>query len=296
MNRRNNTQPEIYGIFGYPVEHSASPVMHNAAFKELNMNAEYRKFPVAPDELQDATGNIIPNGFLGINVTIPHKQTIIKYLDELSQSAKNMGAVNTIEIKHGKLIGHNTDGDGFKIALKSQADFELKDKIVFIAGAGGAGFAVATKCAEENVKRIGIMDIDAAKTTALTQHIVKILKNKATNNFIEVFSPYQTDKIESFLRNIDLAVNATPLGMKTTDPLPFPTDNLPQKTVIYDLVYNIPVTKLVDSARKRGLQAYTGLTMLLFQGVEAFKIWTGINPPVAVMKKALEDFVYGAKY
>lgn len=288
-------QLAIYGIFGYPVEHSASPVMHNAAFKALGIHAEYKKFPVAPEDLQSATGNIIKNCLRGINVTIPHKQNIMKFLDELAPSALTMGAVNTVQIKGDRIIGHNTDGEGFKQALKAEAGVELNGKTIFLAGSGGAGFAVATKCVEENIKQIAIMDIDLQKANWLADHLRKFAGTKTNDDFVLVFSPKNNDAINNYLKTIDIAVNATPLGMKINDPIPLPVDILRKNTVVYDLVYNIPVTSLVNQARENGIKAYTGLSMLLYQGVESFKIWTGINPPVEIMKKALEDFIYGVK-
>ncbi len=284
-----NGKTQKYGLFGYPVEHTASPPMHNAAFESLGLNAVYLPFSINPDDLAVAVKSIIPFGIKGFNVTIPHKQTIIPHLDELSEIAKVIGAVNTVQVDKGHLIGHNTDGSGFLMALEQEAGFVVEGKTVFLAGAGGAGFAVATNCVFQGASRLGIFDLDTNRVQALVDKLKELKYHCDIINLAGLSS----DQIEQFLATADLAVNATPIGMKADDPAPFAVSALKEKAVVYDLVYNIPKTTLAQECEARGISAHNGLSMLLYQGVLAFEIWTLTEAPVDVMRAALKRAVYG---
>lgn len=284
-----NGKTQKYGLFGYPVEHTASPTMHNAAFESLGLNAVYLPFPVHPDNLEHAVKSIIALDIRGINVTIPHKQTIIPYLDELSEVAKVMGAVNTVQIDKGRLIGHNTDGSGFLLALEQEARFTVEGKTVFVSGAGGAGFAVATNCVLQGASRVGIYDIEPSRV----QTLVDQLKELHYHGEVINLAGLQPDQLAEYITTADLAVNATPIGMKEHDQAPFAVEALKEKAVVYDLVYNIPKTTLIQEAQARGIRAYNGLSMLLYQGVLAFEIWTLTEAPVDVMRNALKKAIYG---
>jgi len=277
---------QVYGLLGYPVEHSASPGMHNSAFDHLGIDAEYVLFSVHPDRLHAEIDRLRSDSSIkGFNVTIPHKRNVMQFLDDIDESAKLMGAVNTVKNDSGRLVGYNTDGYGFVRAINMEFGFKLGGKSVFIAGAGGAGGAVAKKCSYEGVKQIGIFDIDNKRAQAL----VDDLKNVLT--VLNLSS--DREKTEEYLKNADIAVNATPIGMKDETFLPFDTAQLSKKAVVYDLVYNIPVTNLVKQCRDRGLKAYTGLSMLPYQGEAAFEIWTGKTAPHEIMQTALKKAVYG---
>lgn len=285
-----NGKTALYGLFGYPVEHTASPIMHNAAFEALKLNGVYLPFPVRPDLLEDAVNGLTALGIQGINVTIPHKQAIIPFLHELSHEAQTIGAVNTVEIVGHKLIGHNTDGRGFIRALDNEAGFSVQGKPVFIAGCGGAGFAVAVQCALEGASDISIMDVDLDRCSALSIKLKGI-----TSCRVNSLHPSSKDAIVNALSKAKLVVNATPLGMHQTDPLPFPIEPISKNAVVYDVVYNLPETALLEQVRAKGCQGYGGLSMLLYQGVAAFEIWTGENAPVEVMKSVLHKQIYGVK-
>ncbi len=269
----------IYGIFGYPVEHTFSPGMHNSAFGKLGIDACYVPFAVAPEKLGDAARAIRPLGLCGLNITVPHKEKIIPFLDELSEEARLIGAVNTIEIRDGALIGHNTDGRGFLRSLRENAKFNPKGKKFLFIGSGGAARAVGFSLALAGAKRIVYHDVDLVKANALAQDIYQ-----KTGVDAKIIS---SDMITLSIAEADCLINATPLGLKKTDPLPIETRSVLRKHLVCDLVYNPPQTNFLKAARKKGAKQLSGLGMLLYQGVIAFEIWTGRKAPVMIMKNAL---------
>jgi shikimate dehydrogenase len=270
---------KIFGIFGYPVEHTFSPSMHNAAFGKLGIDACYVPFAVNPDTLGDAAKAILPLGLHGLNITVPHKEKIISYLDELSEEALLIGAVNTIEVKNNKLIGHNTDGRGFLRSLREEAKFHPRGKSFLFIGSGGAARAVGFSLALAGAKQIVFYDVDLHKANALAQDI-----SQKTGADAKIVSG---DLVTASAEESDCLINATPLGLKKNDPVPIEIDSIMKKHLVCDLVYNPPETRLLKAAKKRGAKLLSGLGMLLYQGVIAFEIWTGKEAPVAVMKKAL---------
>jgi shikimate dehydrogenase len=270
---------KIYGIFGCPVEHSFSPGMHNAAFKKLGMDACYVPFAVSPEKLGAAIGAITSLGLCGLNITVPHKEKVIPYLDELSEEARLINAVNTIEVRDGKLIGHNTDGRGFLRSLKEQAGYDPRGKKFLFIGSGGAARAVAFSLALAGAKKIVFRDIDVMKADALAQDI-------RTKTGVET-ETIPEDALPVRAAESDCLINATPLGLKKTDPLPIRKDFVLKKQLVCDLVYNPPETPLLKAAKTRGAKGLSGLGMLLYQGVIAFEIWTGKSAPSLVMKNAL---------
>jgi shikimate dehydrogenase len=270
---------KIYGIFGYPVEHTFSPGMHNAAFKKLGMDACYVPFAVRPDELETAVRAIASLGLCGLNVTVPHKEKVIAYLDDLSEEARLIGAVNTIEVSDRKLIGHNTDGRGFLRSLKENAGLNPKGKRFLFIGSGGAARAVGFSLALAGAKNILFRDIDEIKAGALARDIHE--KTGADAGAIPV------GELSASAKGADCLINATPLGLRKTDPLPIAKDLILKKHLVCDLVYNPPDTTLLKAAKARGAEGMAGLGMLLYQGVIAFELWTNKKAPVLVMKNAL---------
>lgn len=270
---------KIYGIFGYPVEHTFSPGMHNAAFKKLGMDACYVPFAVHPGRLADAAKALIPLGLCGLNITVPHKEKIIPFLDDLSEEARLIGAVNTIEVKEGRLIGHNTDGRGFLRSLKEQAKFNPQGEIFLFIGSGGAARAVGFSLALAGAEKIIIYDIDAQKAGLLAKDIRE--KTGVDTGTIG------RDALAAYAAGVGCLINATPLGLKKSDPLPLPADCIHKHHLVCDLVYNPPETPLLRAAKARKAKKLSGLGMLLFQGVIAFEIWTGKKAPVSIMKSAL---------
>jgi shikimate dehydrogenase len=271
---------KIYGIFGYPVEHTFSPGMHNAAFKKLGRDACYVPFAVHPERLGEAAKAIIPLGLGGLNVTVPHKEKIIPYLDELSEEARLIGAVNTIEVRQGRLVGHNTDGRGFLRSLKENAGFNPKGKKVLILGSGGAARAVGFSLALFGTRKIVFRDLDTRKADLLANDIRE-------KTGVDTESLHDEVSLAEHSVDTDCLINATPLGLKRTDPLPIHSKLILEKHLVCDLVYNPSETMLLRAAKSRGAKRLAGRGMLLYQGVIALEIWTGEKAPVQIMKNAL---------
>ena len=279
---------KIYGLIGHPVGHSLSPAMQNAAFAALKINAEYRLFDVAPENLEAFLKDLSKNNISGANVTIPHKVKAKEYIERtgaLNENAKKLGAVNTINVENGKLTGFNTDGPGFYRSLIEDLKFEPEAKNIFVLGAGGAARAV-TMYLGNAPKKIFIADIDDCMTEELRRHYEKYYDHR---KFIAV----DKNNFKGSLDAADLLVQATPVGMKDGDPSPVDPELLHPGLRVYDLVYNRATTKLVQEANKKKLHAVTGLGMLLYQGAIAFELWTGKKAPIDVMKKALKEALKG---
>jgi len=270
---------KIFGIFGYPVEHTFSPGMHNAAFKKLGMDACYVPFAVPPEKLQDAVRAVIPLGLRGVNVTVPHKERVLACLDELSEEARLIGAVNTIEVRDGRLIGHNTDGRGFIRSLREHGGLDAKGKKFLFIGSGGAARAVSFSLALAGAAELVFRDLDIRKAELLAGDIREKTGVPAITIEQEMLARHAADA--------DCLINATPLGLKKKDPLPIQKEFIQRKHLVCDLVYNPPETALLKMAAKRGARRLPGLGMLFSQGVIAFEIWTGKSAPALVMKNAL---------
>lgn len=269
----------IFGLFGYPVAHSFSPGMHNAAFEKLKMDACYVPFAVPPERLADAARAAAPLNIQGLNVTVPHKERIIPFLDGLSREAELIGAVNTVEMKEGKLIGHNTDGRGFLRSLKEEAGFNPKNKCFLIVGSGGAARAVGFSLAIAGASRVLFRDIESRKADILASDIYKKTGVEARS--------ISGEAVADAAPGADCVINATPLGLKKGDSLPVPGELIQADHLVCDLVYNPPTTPLLKAAKAKKAKILPGIGMLLYQGVIAFEIWTGRQAPVAVMKAAL---------
>ena len=266
-----NAKTRVTGLIGYPVEHSLSPLMHNTAFDRLGLNYCYVAMPVREEALKDAIKGLKALNFAGFNVTVPHKENVIPLLDDIDEEARFIGAVNTVKNEDGRLRGYNTDGRGFMESLR-EAGIEVKGKDIFIVGAGGAARAIGYYLVRE-ASRVCIFDIDSGKAISLVNALKGVRDNVV---FVDSLSR---------IRSSDLIINATPLGLKEEDPLPVDLRLLSKDQVIYDLIYWD--TTLVREARAIGCRAVNGLGMLLWQGVLAFRIWTGITPPVEIMREVL---------
>lgn len=261
----------ITGLFGYPVEHSLSPLMHNAAFARLGMDWCYLPFCVRPDALHQAVAAVRALSMAGVNVTVPHKEAVIPLLDAVDEEASFIGAVNTIVHRDNMLHGYNTDGRGFMRSL-SEAEIPVDGKRILIAGSGGASRAVSYYLSEK-AGAVSLFDIDTAKSAKLSSDLGKIRGNITNTERIDNLSDY------------DIIVNATPLGLKQSDPLPIDTFLLSPHHIICDLIYH--ETRLLAEASARGCVTVNGLGMLLWQGVLAFELWTNVSPPVDDMRNAL---------
>lgn len=283
------TLSKIYGLIGYPVKHSLSPAMHNAAFKELNINAEYRLFPLKEEEIPDFMRNLSKNNIYGLNVTIPYKEKILKFVELEGKSfiLKRIGTVNTIVRKDDRLIGFNTDIPGFARDIKEKSNPSninnfFTNKKVAVLGAGGAARAVVYALVEYcGIKDIVIFDIDQVKKN----NVVKMIKELFPDFKVKI---YGVDSIEQLnLKDKDLFINAAPVGMKQTDTCLVDGGLIHKDLFIYDLIYNPEETMLLKTAKSKGAKASNGLGMLLYQGVLAFEIWTGRKAPVDIMRQVL---------
>ncbi|NQU74602.1 MAG: shikimate dehydrogenase [Candidatus Omnitrophica bacterium] len=271
---------KIFGVIGYPITHSLSPAMHNAAFNHMNIDAAYVAIEVKPGGLKEAIEAVRGLGISGINVTIPHKENVRRHLSSVDREAKLIGAVNTIVNKNGSLHGYNTDCYGFIRSLKEDLKLNPKGKNVFIIGAGGAAKAVAYSLALNKAGRITLTDEIDDKAAELACDIE--LKTGCECFALQMGSIAAWD----IILNSDLLINASPCGMRDKDPVVVNPALLHKGLRVFDLVYNRD-TKLLKACRRKGINSTGGLNMLLYQGARAFELWTGKRPPVGVMKKAL---------
>jgi len=272
-------EKKIYGLIGLPLKHSLSALMHNAAFKALNINAEYRLFEIGPEEVDGFLAQLDENNISGLNVTVPYKEKVLKFvkLDRDSSFLRQVQAVNTIAKKDGAWTGFNTDIAGFSRHLTEQ--FDPAGKKAAILGSGGAAKAVAYALASLKAKAISIFDIDYQKSGKITDMIKEIFPG---------FPIYPVDKIEGLeIKDKDLLVNATPVGLKEEDPCLVKSGQLHSSLFVYDLIYNPAQTKLLALAGQAGVRTSNGLGMLLYQGMLSFRIWTGREAPRQAMEEAL---------
>ena len=270
----------IVGLIGHPVEHSFSPPMHNAAFDALGMDYAYVAFDVDPQDLQSAVEGAKSLNIKGFNVTIPHKIEVMQFLDEIDDVAALIGAVNTIDFK--ELKGYNTDGIGAVKAIEEVTP--IKDKNVVVAGAGGASRAISFYLAKYGAESLTILNRNVDKAQSLAGDV-------SGSDFIDNVKADSISEISGYLKDADILVDTTPIGMHPNiDDEPIASaDDMHEDLVVFDAVYNPNETVLLKEAIKAGAKSVYGIKMLLYQGAESFKIWTGRDAPVDVMEKALKD-------
>jgi shikimate dehydrogenase len=286
MTISGHTRP--YAVLGHPVGHTLSPAMHNAAFAALGLDAVYLALDVRPERLLDTLPVLRDAGFGGLNLTIPLKEIAFRGLNALDETAQLMGAVNTVRFAPEGMIGHNTDGAGFLKAVEEVFETAVAGKSVFVLGAGGAGRAVALACAGAGIRSLVLADVDAARAA-------KVASEVETQFFVqEVKAVVSAEDVRVSARAADLVVQATPVGMKPDDGSPLGPEAFREGQLAFDLVYQYPETPFMRAAAAGRALVANGLGMLLHQGARAFEIWTGIQPPVDVMRRALEKEVYGA--
>lgn len=270
----------IVGLIGHPVEHSFSPPMHNAAFKALGMDYAYVAFDVNPEDVKLAIEGADALNIKGFNVTIPHKIEVMKYLDELDEVARLIGAVNTIDFKN--LKGYNTDGIGAIKAIEEVTS--VKDKNVVVAGAGGASRAISFYLAKYGAESLTILNRNADKAQNLAIDVLN-------SDLIDNVKYDSISEIKTCLKDADILIDTTPLGMDPhVDDEPIVrSEYMHEDLVVFDAVYNPNETVLLKEAIKAGAKPVYGIKMLLYQGAESFKIWTGQDAPVDVMERALRE-------
>lgn len=280
----------IYGIIGFPLEHTLSPAMHNAAFKELGVEALYQTFPLREEELDDFFKDLHKNSspIFGLNVTIPYKEKVIPYLDNLSPLVQKAMAVNTVVInKQRKLIGYNTDAPGF-LAHLAELKFDLKNKRIAILGAGGSARAIITALCLVPERPLSIKIYN--RTFEKAESLIEDLKSRMDASILEAVM--SIDDLE--IRDADLLINTTSVGLNADDPSLIEEDLLHADMLVYDLIYNPKETELLRLAKERGAQTANGLGMLYYQGVLSLQHWAGkeIEEPVKrKMREALEKAV-----
>lgn len=278
---------KIVGILGHPIGHTLSPVMQNAAFAALDLDYCYLPFDVPPEQLADAIRGLRALGTHGVNITIPHKETVFPLLDQLTEAAQKIGAVNTVEFTDNALIGHNTDGQGFLRALQEETEMNPKGTRVLILGGGGAARAVAVQLALAGAKEIQIMNRTLERGRALVDHLQQMFPSLQALSipWVQEVAAWQ-----SALEKIDLLVNTTPVGMEGKEGgSPLPTESIPSGLLVSDLVYHPFLTPLLQGARAKGARTLPGLWMLLHQGALSFEIWTGKRAPLSIMRHSLTE-------
>lgn len=267
-------------LIGYPLGHSISPAMHNAAFRHLGLDFEYVPLEVAPDDLAKAIDGLRALHFAGFNITVPFKEKVMPFLDDITKLAQTIGAVNCVQNQEGKLVGFNTDAPGFLESLREDAGFDPKGKNCLVLGAGGAGKAVASGLAESRARSVLIYDVIEEKARELAEYL--------SDNFDSTIQSLPLTSMPVSITKSQLLVNSSPIGMYPKigqSPLP---DNikLHSKMTVYDLVYNPAETKLLKQAKAAGAKAISGLGMLVRQGALAFTVFTGKPAPLEVMFEA----------
>jgi shikimate dehydrogenase len=269
---RVDARTRTVGIIGWPVEHSLSPLIHNTAFVALEMNWVYVPIPVPPGELSAALAGLAALGFVGANVTMPHKTEAAAVADEVSEDARRLNAVNTLVVNAGGLAGHNTDAPGFDRFLRRDAGFDASGRRALLFGAGGAARACALALARAGLAHLTVALREPARAAALLATLDGLDPDVAVVQMADAGGS-----------EVDLVINATPLGTHDEE-LPLPP--LGPESLVVDLLYRPAVTPMQRAAREAGAAAFGGLGLLLHQAALSFELWTGREPPLDAMSAA----------
>lgn len=272
----------LLGIIGNPVGTSLSPAMHRAALRAAGLDACYHAFEIAPEQVRAVLRALPPLGFWGINVTIPYKERVVKLMDELDRQAGAIGAVNAVVVRDGRLIGHNTDAEGFRMALEIEGRARLPGSRVLVVGAGGAARAVAYACLARGCSSLLIANRSGSRARSLCRSLRAHFPG-ADLAAAATGGPGWAQQVETS----DILVNTTPLGGSPGDPPPVPLAALRRGQTVMDIVYRPRRTRLLVAAKAAGAGTVGGLEMLLHQGALAFTLWTGREAPSGVMRRAL---------
>ncbi len=278
------------GVIGHPIGHSISPVFQGAALGARNLDAEYTPYDIAPEDLEDFLSLVRAPEWLGINVTIPHKQAVVPLVDELSEEAREIGAVNTIVNRSGALVGYNTDARGFLRALDG-IGFDPVGRDAVVLGTGGAARAIVYALTRSRAGRVVVAGRRADRAAALVvdmAHLSGGTELRAVG--------WGSDELEEEVRRASLLVNATPIGMRgggAEGESPVNASWLQPRLTVFDTVYNPPETPLLGEAARVEARAVSGLEMLVCQGAESFELWTGLDAPIEVMRLAAREALEG---
>jgi shikimate dehydrogenase len=276
----------VCGIIGDPIEHSMSPVMHNAAFQALGLDYAYVPFKVKSLELRKAIEGIRGLNIRGVNVTVPHKIAVMQFLDRVEPLAEKIGAINTIVNDAGILTGYNTDAAGFLQVLHERS-IELAGKRVLLLGAGGAAHSIGNVLAAEKVKLI-VLNREQRIST-LKDFARRLAQSYGADVKVEELT---NENLKKAITDVDIMVNATSLGMSPdNDQTPVPAELLHANLTVFDIIYNPLPTRLLREAKAAGAKTIDGLEMLVQQGAVSFEKWTGIKAPIDVMRKSVESIL-----
>jgi shikimate dehydrogenase len=287
---REINPPIRLGVFGDPVAHSLSPQMQNAALRAFEINMQYARFHIRPNELRSALRFLRELDFVGINLTVPHKIAGLTQIDLADELASRCGAVNTVRLHDKKLIGSNTDAEGFSRAVRNEFSIDLRDLRIMILGAGGGtGNAIAWQCALENCERLVLVNRTLAKTNGIVERLRPFFAEPRVLGPVARLEAVGWDEtaVRAQLADIDLIVNATPLGMNPSDPAPIPARLLAPHHIVFDCVYAPSKTALLRAANEAGALGANGLSMLLHQGALSFSVWFNREAPIEAMRSAI---------
>ncbi len=289
------TPPARLAVFGDPVAHSRSPQMHNPGLAAAGIDAQYVRLHIRPEELAEACRLLPEAGFIGANVTIPHKTEVLGAMAEITDVARRIGAVNTVLVEDdGSLIGHNSDGPGFQRAIREEFSVDLSDLRILILGAGGgAGRAAAVQCAMDRCERLVLVNRTPEKAAALKDELATFFRSDRLEGPVDRLEvvPWDHDAIARQMDHVDLIVNGTSLGMKRTDPQLLHPSLIQPHQMVYDMVYAPSRTRLMADAQAEGARAANGLSMLLWQGAISFEFWFNRDAPVDAMRRGLNESV-----
>ena len=274
-----------YGVLGFPVSHSLSPVLQEAGFGALGIAAEYFRVEIPRENLAASIPRLRGNGFLGWNCTLPHKEVMAGLCDILDASARECGSVNTVRVSPKGLEGFSTDADGWEDAVAEAWKPDLSGMRILVLGCGGVGRTLAFRLARRGCLSLALANRTEAKARQLAGEIGKFRERPPS------VIPWDPGALTRAAKESDLLIHATPLGLSPGDPFPFPEECLHPGLRVYDTVYHPKGTALLHRARSRGLPALDGLGMLLHQGARALTLWTGLAAPVGAMRSALERAV-----
>ncbi|MGI8436550.1 MAG: shikimate dehydrogenase, partial [Chthoniobacterales bacterium] len=269
---------------------SLSPRMQNAALEKCEIDARYAAFQISPNELADALALLSELDFLGVNLTIPHKIAAVGLVDELDDFARRAGAINTVRVLDGKLLGSNTDGLGFARAIRSEFSVDLRDLRVLLLGAGGgAGRAIAWQCAAEGCERLVLVNRSLEKAQELARALQPAFSDARVAAPVARLEavPWEERALRFQIANVDLVINATPLGLHRSDALVLPASLLAPHLIVYDTIYAPARTALLGAVAEAGARGASGLSMLLHQGALSFETWFDREAPIEAMRAAL---------
>ena len=286
-----DTNTSLVALLGYPLEHSLSPLMHNTIFKELNLNYRYLPIEIKENNLAELINAFRFMNIIGFNVTKPHKIKVMEYLDEIDELTEKIAAVNTVKKVNGKLVGYNTDGIGFIKSFEEELDSKIKNKSFLILGAGGASRSIAFNLANKGAEKIIIIAKHYDYGSQLCSGINELGKTSALHFNLK------RSKIKEALKRVDVLINATGVGMyPEVNKSPIDKELLNDDLIVCDLIYNPLKSKLLEDAEEIGARTLNGLGMLIYQGAEAFKIWTGKEAPVEKMFKIIYDEINNSNW